>query len=112
MSDAILFAQVFELGRMLGWHDGSGRSHHQEYVNAYARRKRRERVVADDEELIRHADLLNRAVFGAVAEGGDLAELVLEQQRDDRPSVGRPRHVIGIEEPAAILAMRRMGRAA
>jgi hypothetical protein len=107
MSDAQRFAQVLELGRLMGWHDGSGRSKHQEYVNASRRKRRRADVLADDQLLIRHADSVNQAFLGATLAGGELAELVLEQQRDDNPWVRRSRNIISLDEPAAILAMRR-----
>lgn len=107
MADAELFAAVLELGKMLGWHDGSGRSKHQEYVKASRRRTRRLRVVSEDAALTRHAEALNKALFQATLEGGELAELVLEQQKDDVPFQRRPRHVIGIDDPAAILCLRR-----
>lgn len=113
MTDEALFAQVLELGRVMGWHDGTGRSRHQEYVNAYRRRVRRNLVLADDEALIRHAALLDRAIVTATIAGGELAALVLEQQRDDKSlTIRRPRNVIGIDEPAAILALRRRALAA
>jgi hypothetical protein len=107
VSDAALFAQALELGRLLGWHDGSGRSRHQEYANASRRKRRRVTVESDDQALIRHADALNKALFAVSLAGDELAELVVEQQRDDKPWIRRPRNVLGFDEPAAILAMQR-----